>query len=131
MNYLETEFNTVKQSVFHKTDIELSTDNFITIMVKYFKAKIITVNELKNLPLDYPESFSSIEEFSENFITSSDEYLIFLTDMRSDNDFLEENERRYNLLIIKSTNNKIKNYYCNYHEGRETVQYIIEKFIKQ
>lgn len=75
-----------------------------------------------------PDSFSSIEEYSEDFIHSQDNYLIFIMNASSENAFLADEDKKYNLLIISVSNNKIKKCYKMFYENDKILQYVIEQF---
>lgn len=103
-------------------------ENFLLIITKYFKAKQISLEQLKEIPLGYPDSFSIIEEYSENFIHAQDNYRIFIMDASSENAYLEDEEKKYNLLIISVNDNKIKKYYQMFYGNDKILQYVIEQF---
>lgn len=128
MNYLENEFERIKLEIFGKSDIEYVLENFLLIITKYFKAKQISLDQLKEIPLGYPDSFSSIEEYSEYFIHAQDNYRILIMDASSENAFLKDEEKKYNLLIINVNDNKIKKHYQIFYENDKILQYVIEQF---
>lgn len=128
MNYLENEFERIKLEIFGKSDIEYVLENFLLIITKYFKAKQISLDQLKEIHLGYPDSFSSIEEYSENFIHAQDNYRILIMDASSENAFLKDEEKKYNLLIISVNDNKIKKHYQIFYENDKILQYVIEQF---
>lgn len=128
MNYLENEFERIKLEIFGKSNIEYVLENFLLIITKYFKAKQIILDQLKEIPLGYPDSFSSIEEYSENFIHAQDNYRILIMDASSENAFLKDEEKKYNLLIISVNDNKIKKHYQIFYENDKILQYVLEQF---
>lgn len=128
MNYLEKEFGRIILEVFGRNNIEYVIENFLLILTTYYKAKLINIEQLKEYSLGYPESFSSIEEYSEGVIHSQDNYLVFIMNASSENAFLEDKDRIYNLLIISVSDNKIKKCYQMFYENDKILQYVIEQF---
>lgn len=128
MNYLEKEFGRIKLKVFGRNNIEYVIENFLLILTTYYKTKLINIEQLKEYSLGYPESFSSIEEYSEGVIHSQDDYLVFIMNASSENAFLEDKDRIYNLLIISVSDNKIKKCYQMLYENDKILQYVIEQF---
>lgn len=98
------------------------------ILTTYYKAELINIEQLKEYSLGYPDSFSSVEEYSEDFIHSQDNYLVFIMNASSENAFLADEDKIYNLLIISVSNNKIKKYYQMFYENDKILQYVIERF---
>lgn len=92
MNYLEKEFERIKLKVFGSSNIEYVIENFILILTTYYKAELINIEQLKEYSLGYPDSFSSIEEYSEDFIHSQDNYLVFIMNASSENAFLADED---------------------------------------
>lgn len=128
MNYLEKEFGRIILEVFGRNNIEYVIENFLLILTTYYKAKLINIEQLEEYSLGYPESFSSIEEYSEGVIHSQDNYLVFIMNASSENAFLEDKDRIYNLLIISVSDNKFKKCYQMFYENDKILQYVIEQF---
>lgn len=128
MNYLEKEFEQIKLEVFGRSNIEYVIENFILILTTYYKAELINIEQLKEYSLGYPDSFSSVEEYSEDFIHSQDNYFVFIMNASSENAFLEDEDKKYNLLIISVSDNKIKKCYQMFYENDKILQYVIEQF---
>lgn len=126
MNYLDKGFERIKLKLFGRSNIEYVIENFLLILTTYYKAELINIEQLKEYSLEYPDSFSSIEEYSEDFIHSQDNYLIFIMSASSENAFLAN--EKYNLLIISVSNNKIKKCYQKFYENDKILQYVIEQF---
>lgn len=128
MNCLEKEFGRIKLEVFGRNNIEYVIENFLLILTTYYKAKLINIEQLKEFSLGYPDTFSSIEEYSEGVIHSQDDYLVIIMNASSENAFLEDKDKIYNLLIISVSDNKIKKCYQMFYENDKILQYVIEQF---
>ena len=76
-----------------------------------------------------PQYFKTIEDYSEDSILSTEEYLIFVSDAISDNQYREDDSKLYNLGILSVEWDDIINYYCNTQGGSgDLMMYVANKF---
>lgn len=131
MSNKEQFFEQIKVKVFGTTDIKYTLENMLLILTGFYKAKPINIEQLKDYSLGYPDSFSTIEEYSEGLITSKDDYMIVLIDASTENQFLDDRYRKYDLIIISSTNNKIIKIFRRIESEDRSLEYVIDQFDKQ
>ena len=71
----------------------------------------------------------SNEDYSEDSILSTKEYLIFVSNAISDNEYREDDSKFYNLVILSIEWDEVRNYYCNTQRRRgDLIMYVANKF---
>lgn len=114
--------------------MDFTVENIIFLFEKEFNARQIDVKDIPKYIKecrDYPHYFQTIEDYTEDSISSNEEYLIFVSDAISDNNYREEEDKLFNLIVLSVEGDKVINYYSNAHGGKgDFMMLIADKFYK-
>lgn len=114
--------------------MDYTVENIIFLFEKEFNARQIDMEDIPKYIKecrDYPHYFQTIEDYTEDSISSSEKYLIFVSDAISDNNYREEEDKLFNLIVLSVEGDKVINYYSNAHGGNgDFMMLIADKFYK-
>ena len=114
--------------------MDYTVENIIFLFEKEFNARQIDMQDIPKYIKecrDYPHYFQTIEDYTEDSISSNEEYLIFVSDAISDNNYREEEDKLFNLIVLSVEGDKVINYYSNAHGGNgDFMMLIADKFYK-
>ena len=127
------EYNRVIKQWF-PNGMDYTVENIIFLFEKEFNARQIDMQDIPKYIKecrDYPHYFQTIEDYTEDFISSNEDYLIFVSDAISDNNYREEEDKLFNLIVLSVEGDKVINYYSNAHGGNgDFMMLIADKFYK-
>lgn len=114
--------------------MDYTVENIIFLFEKEFNARQIDVEDIPKYIKEcrnYPHYFQTIEDYTEDSISSNEEYLIFVSDAISDNNYREEEDKLFNLIVLSVEGDKVINYYSNAYGGNgDFMMLIADKFYK-
>ena len=114
--------------------MDYTVENIVFLFEKEFNARQIDMEDIPKYIKecrDYSQYFQTIEDYTEDSISSNEEYLIFVSDAISDNKYREEDDKLFNLIVLSVEGDKVVNYYSNSHGGNgDFMMLIADKFRK-
>ncbi len=114
--------------------MDYTVENIIFLFKKEFNARQIDIEDIPKYIKDcrdYPHFFKTIEDYTEDSISSNEDYLIFVSDAISDNKYRKEDDKLFNLIVLSVEGDKVINYYSNAHGGNGDFMILIaDKFYR-
>lgn len=110
----------------------MKKDNMVQELFKIikndYKAKEISLSKVSKYFLEYGDK-PTISEISEGYISANEDFKIFIKDANTENSFLPDELRKYDMYIISYKNGKLLSvfYREEFGENKELVN-LIESF---